>query len=82
METGHAGFDGTRGWFSHFRLNGEPIELIDLVNTSVVQGHEHHFAVAQGDLSSELAEVAAWLGMRTTRPVPMRDYLQVDGLNT
>ncbi|MCY4371669.1 MAG: hypothetical protein OXF41_20150 [bacterium] len=82
VETGRAGFDGTRGWFSHFRLNGEPIELIDLVNTSVVQGHEHHFAVAQGDLSSELAEVAAWLGMRTTRPVPMRDYLQVDGLNT
>lgn len=81
VETGHAGFDGTRGWFSGFRLNGEPISLIGLVNTSVVQGHEHHFAVAQGDLSSELAEVAAWLGMRTTRPVPMRDYLQIDGLN-
>ena len=82
VETGHAGFDGTRGWFSNFRLNGEPIGLVDLVNTSVVLGHEHHVAVAQGDLSSELAEVAAWLGMRTTRPVPMRDYLQIDGLNT
>lgn len=82
VETGHAGFDGTRGWFSRFKLNGEPIELIDLVNTSVVKGHEHHFAVAQGDLSSELAEVAAWLGMKTTRAVPMRDHLQIDGLNT
>ncbi len=81
VETGNAGFEGTRGWFSNFRLGGEPIELSDLVNTAVVQGHEHHFAVAQGDLSSELAEVAAWLGMRTTRPVPMRDYLQIDGLN-
>jgi len=81
IETGNAGFEGTRGWFSKFRLNGEPIELNDLVNTAVVQGHEHHFAVAQGDLSSELAEVAAWLGMRTTRPVPIQDYLQVDGLN-
>ena len=81
VETGHAGFDGTRGWFSNFRLNGEPIKLVDLANTAVVQGHEHHYAVAQGDLSSELAEVAAWLGMRTTRPVPMRDYLQIDGLN-
>lgn len=81
IETGNAGFEGTRGWFSHFRLNGEPIELTDLVNTAVVQGHEHHYAVAQGDLSSELAEVAAWLGMRTTRAVPIRDYLQIDGLN-
>ncbi|MXX01411.1 MAG: hypothetical protein F4Z79_07325 [Acidimicrobiia bacterium] len=81
VETGNAGFEGTRGWFSNFRLSGEPIGLDDLVNTAVVQGHEHHFAVAQGDLSSELAEVAAWLGMRTTRPVPLRDYLQIDGLN-
>lgn len=81
VETGSTGFDGTRGWFSNFRLNGEPINLDDLVNTAVVQGHEHHFAVAQGDLSAELAEVAAWLGMRTTRPVPMKDYLQIDGLN-
>ena len=81
VDTGKAGFHGTRGWFTNFRLNGEPIELDDLVNTAVVQGHEHHYAVAQGDLSSELAEVAAWLGMRTTRPVPLRDYLQIDGLN-
>lgn len=81
IETQNAGFEGTRGWFSNFRLGGEPITLTDLVNTAVVQGHEHHFAVAQGDLSSELAEVAAWLRMRTTRPVPIRDYLQIDGLN-
>ena len=81
VETGRAGFDGTRGWFSKFRLAGEPIEMLDLVNTLVVGGHEHHYAVAQGDLSSELSEVAAWLGMRTTRPLPMRDHLQIDGLN-
>ena len=49
------------------------------MNTAVVQGHEHHFAVAQGDLSSELAEVAAWLGMRTTRPVPTQDYCRSTG---
>lgn len=81
VETPNAGFEGTRGWFSNFRLSGDPITLTDLVNTAVVQGHEHHFAVAQGDLSAELAEVAAWLGMRTTKPVPIRDYLQIDGLN-
>ncbi|MDE0642882.1 MAG: hypothetical protein OXH95_01890 [bacterium] len=81
VDTGKAGFDGTRGWFRDFRLNGEPIELMDLVNTVMVQGREHHYAVAQGDLSSELAEVAAWLGMRTTRAIPMRDHLQVVELN-
>lgn len=81
VETGNPGFDGTRGWFSQFRLNGEPIGLMDLVNTAVVGGHEHHYAVAQGDLSSELAEVAAWLGMNVTRPIPMRDHLQLAEVN-
>ena len=75
------GYDGTRGWFSEFRLNDEPIELIDLVNTVIVRGHEHHYAVAQGNLMSELTEVAAWLGMRTVDPVPMKDHLQIEGVN-
>ena len=82
VETGNAGFDGTRGWFAEFRLNGEPIALQDLVNTIVVGGHEHHFAVAQGDVSAELAEVAGWLGMATTDPIPMRDHVQIEGVNT
>jgi len=70
------GFDGTRGWFTGFELNGEPTELIDLVNTLMVGGHEHHYAVAQGDLTDELLEVAAWLGMRTVDRVTHKDYLQ------
>ncbi len=75
------GFDGTRGWFSGFELNGEPIELMDLVNTLMVRGHEHHYAVGQGDLTEELLEVAAWLGMRTVDRVSYADYLQRPGVN-
>jgi hypothetical protein len=75
------GFDGTRGWFGGFELNGEPIELADLVNTLVVRGHEHHYAVAQGDLNDELLEVAAWLGMRTVEPVARVPYVQLPGVN-
>ncbi|GBE20878.1 MAG TPA: hypothetical protein ENH00_12665 [Actinobacteria bacterium] len=75
------GFDGTRGWFTGFELNGEPTELIDLVNTLMVGGHEHHYAVAQGDLTDELLEVAAWLGMRTVDRVTHKEYLQRQGVN-
>lgn len=75
------GFDGTRGWFTGFELNGESIELPDLVNTLVVRGHEHHYAVGQGDLTDELLEVAAWLGMRTVKNVGYADYLQRPGVN-
>ncbi len=71
------GFDGTRGWFSEFRLNQEPISQRDLVNTLTVTGHEHHYAVGQGDVSNELLEFAAWKGMTLLDPVPYRDYLQI-----
>jgi len=75
------GFDGTRGWFGGFELNGEPIDLAELVNTLVVRGHEHHYAVAQGDLSNELLEVAAWLNMRTVEPSAPAPYVQLPGVN-
>ena len=75
------GFTGTRGWFGGFELNGESIDLADLVNTLVVRGHEHHYAVGQGDLSDELLEVAAWLGMRTVDRVGNARHLQRPGVN-
>jgi L-fucose isomerase-like protein len=75
------GFDGTRGWFSHFELNQEPIDTWDLVNTLTVRGQEHHYAVGQGNVTSELLEIAAWLKMKTVDKIPYREYLQIEGVN-
>jgi len=75
------GFDGTRGWFSNFSLNKEPVNLWDLINTLTVRGHEHHFAVGQGDVTSELMEFAAWKHMRLIERIPYVDYLQIEGVN-
>jgi L-arabinose isomerase len=75
------GFDGTRGWFSQFELNKQPISLMDLINTLTVRGHEHHFAVGQGDVTDELMEFAAWKGMRLIEHVPSANYLQLEGIN-
>jgi len=81
IERENPGFDGTRGWFAQFELNQEPIELWDLVNTFAVRGQEHHFAVGQGNVTSELLELAAWTKMETVERVPYKDYLQVEGVN-
>lgn len=75
------GFDGTRGWFKQFELNQEPISIQDLMNTIVVRGAEHHFAVGQGNVTNELLECAAWWKMRLIEKVEYKDYLQVEGLN-
>ena len=51
---------------------------MDLINTLTVRGHEHHFAVGQGDVTDELMEVAAWKGLRLIEHLPLTNYLQVD----
>ena len=54
---------------------------MELINTLTVRGHEHHYAVGQGDVTSELMEFAAWKGMRLIERVPYVDYLQIEGVN-
>ena len=81
IEHAKKGFDGTRGWFAQFELNKKPISLMDLTNTLTVLGHEHHFAVGQGDVTDELMEFAAWKGMRLMEHIPQANYLQLEGVN-
>ncbi|MCY4070953.1 MAG: hypothetical protein OXG60_06620 [Chloroflexi bacterium] len=81
IEHAKKGFDGTRGWFAEFELNKQPVSLMDLINTLTVRGHEHHFAVGQGDVTDELMEFAAWKGMRLIEHVPQVNYLQLEGVN-
>ncbi len=75
------GFDGTRGWFAQFELNKKPVSLMDLINTLTVRGHEHHFAVGQGDVTDELMEFAAWKRLRLIEHIPQARYLQWEGVN-
>ena len=81
IEHAKKGFDGTRGWFAEFELNKKAISLMDLINTLTVRGHEHHFAVGQGDVTDELMEFAAWKGMRLIEHIPQAKYLQLEGVN-
>jgi hypothetical protein len=81
VEKEEKGISGTRGWFTDFQLNQEPIDLWDLINTITIRGHEHHFCVGQGNVTNELMEVAAWLNMDQIEKIPYKDYLQIEGRN-
>ena len=70
------GFDGSRGWVKNFSMNGEAISLEDFVNTTMVEGLEHHFIVGRGHHAGALSELAAWTGMNPIEAVPYRDHLQ------
>lgn len=76
VEGKNKGFAGTRGWFANFHLNKEKIEVMDLLNTLVSLGHEHHFAICHGDVSSELMEFSVWADLDLVKPIPYTDYIR------
>lgn len=76
FEHTNKGFDGTRGWFNEIYLNKNKISSKELVNIINIIGHEHHFAVGQGNFSSELIEFASWNSISLVKNIPMVDYLR------
>ena len=75
FEHTNKGYDGTRGWFKNIYLNREKISSRDLINTLNMMGHEHHYAVSQGNLSKELLELASWNDLKLVKKIKMVDYL-------
>lgn len=71
IAAGKKSWDGSRGWVNRLKLYGAPIRAIDLINTIFVNGLPHHYPLTMADVSSELEEMAAWLGLRR---IPRNDY--------
>ena len=69
------GYDGTRGWFKETKLNRLNISSENLINTLNMIGHEHHYAVGQGNHSKELLEFAAWNDLKLVDEIPLVDYI-------
>ena len=72
-----AGFEGSRGWVTNFRINQRPASLADMINTALVEGLEHHFVLSTGSHGAALAEIAAWTGMKPVHSVPYSDAMQL-----
>lgn len=76
-EAGKKSWDGSRGWVRKLKLYGEPIRSIDLMNTILVNGLPHHYPFTMSDVSVELEEMAAWLGLQRVSRNDYTDYMHV-----
>lgn len=47
-------FDGSRGWFGNFSVNGEKVDLPDLIETIMGHGLEHHYTFVPGHVQPVL----------------------------
>ncbi len=68
-------FDGSRGWVGQVQWHKEPIPVVDLVNTILVNGLQHHYPLALSDASDALEELAAWLGLAQVPRAPYANFL-------
>ena len=54
---------GSRGWLTDLRLNGQGINIADLVQTIMISGFQHHYPLAYGSLGDAGLELCGWLGL-------------------
>ena len=78
FDSGKKSFSGSRGWVKELRLYGEKVNVVDLMNTMLVNGLAHHYPVVMKDVGSSIEEFAYWMGLKKVKKVPYRDYLYVD----
>ena len=59
-----AGHDGSGGWMKNMRLNGETINVKDLINTIMARGYHHHYPLVKGDYFGTLVELSYLLDLQ------------------
>jgi hypothetical protein len=70
------GFDGDRGWIRGFRYAGDEVPTLDLLETVMTTGQEHHHGFVYGDVTEELSELASWMDFREITPIKYRHAMQ------
>ncbi|MBS3736996.1 hypothetical protein KGY72_07505 [Candidatus Bipolaricaulota bacterium] len=63
-----ASFDGSRGWFGNFSVNGKEVDLPDLLETIMGHGLEHHYTFVPGHVRPALRRLFDQLGVEKLDP--------------
>lgn len=69
-------FHGSRGWMGNIRMNEEALTALDLINTVMVHGFQHHFPIAIGEVNELVMELCSWLDLKVLPPIRYRNYFQ------
>lgn len=55
-------FDGARGWFSQFEMNGRPLSAPKFFNTVCTSGTPHHYVICPGHIEAQMRELSTRCG--------------------
>ena len=77
FDNGKKTFRGSRGWVGDLKLYKEPVQVLDLMNTLIVQSWAHHYPMVMRDVGSHLEEIAFWLNLKRVMKDRYTEYLSV-----
>ncbi len=74
-------YKGCSSWMKDLKINSQKTPSRDYMNTLLVNAVPHHLAYVDKDITDDVNELCAWLGINVMEPVPYRDYLQRPHIN-
>ncbi|MDE3056399.1 MAG: hypothetical protein KGJ59_00395 [Bacteroidota bacterium] len=69
-------YKGVSSWMNNLAINGVPATSADFMNTLLVNAVPHHLAYVDKNVTTDVNELCAWLGISVINPLPYQDYLQ------
>jgi len=66
---------GSRGWVKDLKLYGKSINVIDLINTILLNNIQHHYPVVLKDVGRYIDEFAYWLDLKKIKRIEYEDFL-------
>jgi L-fucose isomerase-like protein len=75
-DKGSPRYKGCSAWMNNLKINERKVTSKDFMNTLLVNAIPHHLAYVDQDISTEVNEFCAWLGILLVETIPYKDYLQ------
>lgn len=69
-------YKGCSAWMDELRINSQVVSSSDFMNTLLVNAIPHHLAYVDKDITIDVNELCAWLGINVMEKIEYRDYLQ------
>jgi L-fucose isomerase-like protein len=72
-------YKGSSGWLKQIHMRGKRLRALDLAETLLSSGFQHHYPLAYGRLENAFLEMAAWADIAEISPCSYTTYLKPQG---
>lgn len=67
---------GSRGWLKNIKINTSSSSAVDLIQTLMSAGFQHHYPLTYGHLGEAGMELCSWLGIEPLKNIGYTNYLR------